>query len=82
VSPVLSPAEAADHPHAQARQSFRNAFDVPHPAPAPRFSRSEAAPFTSPPRIGDHSRQVLNELGFLAGEIEALLASGAVRQLP
>jgi alpha-methylacyl-CoA racemase len=82
VSPVLSPAEAAAHPHALTRKSFRSAFDVPHPAPAPRFSRSEAAPFTAPPRTGDHSSQVLHELGFLAGEIESLLASGAVRQSP
>lgn len=33
-----------------------------------------------PPAIGEHSRQILRDLGFAPGEIDALVAGGAVRQ--
>lgn len=33
-----------------------------------------------PPAIGEHSREVLAEFGLAAGEIDALVAAGAVRQ--
>jgi len=35
-----------------------------------------------PPRLGEHTREVLEEAGFAADEIAALLASGADRQSP
>ena len=35
-------AEAPEHPHALARNAFRNIEGVIQPAPAPRFSRTEA----------------------------------------
>ena len=37
-APVLSLAEAPEHPHLAARQSFITRHGVPQPAPAPRFS--------------------------------------------
>ncbi|MGQ0698051.1 MAG: CaiB/BaiF CoA transferase family protein [Panacagrimonas sp.] len=43
VGPVLAMSEVAEHPHAQARQSFVQLGDVTHPAPAPRFSRTPLA---------------------------------------
>jgi alpha-methylacyl-CoA racemase len=49
VSPVLTPEEASTHPHATERQSFRRAFDVLHPSPVPRFSRSPRARSTRHP---------------------------------
>lgn len=45
VTPVLTLAEAADHPHNQARGTFVNA-GVVQPAPAPRFA-AEAAPVSA-----------------------------------
>jgi crotonobetainyl-CoA:carnitine CoA-transferase CaiB-like acyl-CoA transferase len=33
-----------------------------------------------PPAIGEHSREILSDLGLAAAEIDALVASGAVRQ--
>lgn len=44
VTPVLNLAEAAGHPHNQARQTFIEIDGVVQPAPAPRFSRTPSAP--------------------------------------
>lgn len=42
---------------------------------------SEAPPNLPPPELGEHSEALLRELGYGEGEIEALLASGAVEGL-
>jgi alpha-methylacyl-CoA racemase len=47
VAPVLSPAEAAAHPHLAARGSFTDVAGLVQPAPAPRFSRT-ASPTPTP----------------------------------
>jgi alpha-methylacyl-CoA racemase len=78
VSPVLSPEEAASHPQAIARNAFRVAWGVRHPAPAPRFSRSTPAPQDPPPRPGEHSEQVLRSFGFTSDEIGGLRSCGAL----
>jgi alpha-methylacyl-CoA racemase len=49
VAPVLSPREAPSHPHAVARSAFVTVDGVTQPAPAPRLSRTPAAP-SRPPR--------------------------------
>ncbi len=49
VAPVLSLAEAPEHPHNRARGTFVSAGGVLQPAPAPRFSATPARP----PRMGD-----------------------------
>jgi crotonobetainyl-CoA:carnitine CoA-transferase CaiB-like acyl-CoA transferase len=51
------------------------------PAPATRFSATPAALRRLAPRLGEHTREVLGESGFAAGEIDALIATGAARQL-
>jgi len=43
-APILDWDEAPRHPHNIARQTFLTIDDVPQPAPAPRFSRTPAAP--------------------------------------
>lgn len=43
VTPVLTLAEAADHPHLTARGTFVEVDGVVQPAPAPRFSRTPSA---------------------------------------
>ena len=78
VTPVLSPEEAARHPHAIARGAFRESRGVKHPAPAPRFSRSVAAPCDPPPRPGEHSELVLRSFGFTPDEIGGLRSCGAL----
>ncbi len=45
-----------------------------------RMSRTPASLRRGPAEIGEHSREVLTEAGFSAGEVEDLLASGALLQ--
>lgn len=75
-APVLSPAEAPEHPQNKARGIFS---DGPvQPMPAPRFARSRTPLPDTPPVPGAHSRQVLEDMGLAADRIDALFASGAV----
>ena len=43
----------------------------------PRFSKTPPEVRRLPPRLGEHSVEVLREAGFTQSEIEAMLASGA-----
>ena len=81
-APVLSVAEAADHPHARERAAFVEIDGVRQPAPAPRFSRSTPSTPTAGPEAGAHTEAVLAEAGFSAAEIAALLAEGSALQTP
>lgn len=78
-APVLSMAEAPDHPHNQARQNFVTIEGVRQPAPAPRFNGKIPPAPDKPPLAGENSRQVLSENGFSADEIEALLKADTVK---
>jgi len=63
VAPVLSWAEAPAHPHNVARQTFADIDGVLQPAPAPRFSRTPAAVQAPACAPGEHTAEVLAELG-------------------
>jgi alpha-methylacyl-CoA racemase len=63
VAPVLSLAEAPDHPHLAARDTFLEAFGVRQPAVAPRLSRTPGAVGGPPPRPGEHTEAVLADWG-------------------
>ena len=78
-APVLTLAEAAEHPHARERAAFVDIGGVRQPAPAPRFSRSSPSTPTAAPEAGAHTEAVLAEAGFSAAEIAALLAEGSAR---
>jgi alpha-methylacyl-CoA racemase len=78
--PILTMTEAAEHPHIKERGTVVNFHDILQPAPAPRFSRTEAeiqGPAVAP---GHDTEAVLASFGFSADEAAALLASGAVKQ--
>lgn len=82
-APVLDLDEAPKHAHAVARGAFQDVKGVVQPSPAPRFSRtathSEAPrPMT---RVGTDTKAVLADFGLAAGDIDALIASGAVATL-
>lgn len=79
-APVLSMAEAPEHPHAKARQAFVNVDGITQPAPAPRFSRTPGGIKNPPPLPGEHTRARLKDWGFDAERIEQLLADGTIKQ--
>lgn len=73
-APVLSIFEAPHHPHNKARGTFVEIDGIMQPAPAPRFSRTEAKISHSAPAPGANSEQVLANCGFSAAEIADLKA--------
>jgi alpha-methylacyl-CoA racemase len=60
-APVLDMAEAPQHPHNRARNTFIEVEGVPQPAPAPRFSRTPAEVSAPPAAPGQHSRDILRD---------------------
>ncbi|MBX3705879.1 MAG: CoA transferase [Pseudomonadales bacterium] len=73
-APVLSIFEAPHHPHNKARGTFVEVDGIMQPAPAPRFSRTEAKISHGAPVPGANSEQVLANCGFSAAEIADLKA--------
>lgn len=82
VAPVLSLEEAHRHPHHVARGSFvpGPVAGRPVPRPTPRFSATPLAAPGPEPAPGGQTREYLAAQGFSAGEVDALVASGAVVQ--
>jgi alpha-methylacyl-CoA racemase len=82
VAPVLSPAEAAQHPHNAARGVFTEVGGLTQPAPAPRFSRTAPDQPTPPARPGADTDTVLgvgeSGLGLGQEEIASLRTRGVV----
>jgi alpha-methylacyl-CoA racemase len=77
-SPVLTPAEVANHPHNKDRGSFVDVDGIVQPAPAPRFSRTPAVIQNPPPGPGEQTDDILTNWGFSDDQITALKEAGAV----
>lgn len=77
-APVLSMAEAAEHPHVKARATIVESQGVAQPAPSPRFSDTPGGIQGPPPWPGEHTDAVLADWGFDPAEVEALRKAGAV----
>lgn len=77
-APVLSMSEARAHPHNAERETFVDVDGAPHPAPAPRFSRTPSAVQGAPVKPGAHSDESLVEWGFGTDEVATLKAAGTV----
>lgn len=77
-APVLSLAEAPDHPHNKARETFIDVGDVTHPAPAPRYSSTTADAPRPAPKLGADTDAILGELGYEAQKIAELREGGTV----
>jgi len=80
VAPVLTLTEAKDHPHNRARRTFVQAGALERPAPAPRFSRTPAAPAMPPDGKREPLATVLARFGFTEEEAEALAGKGIAGQ--
>ncbi len=78
VTPVLTFAEAAGHPHIAARSTLVDVGGATQPAPAPRFSRSGTAGPGPPVARRADTDAVLAGLGATAAEIEEWRRHGVV----
>lgn len=76
-APVLDFDEAPNHPHLRSRGTFIHDADGVYPAPAPRFSRTPAAP-GSRVQNGAQTTEILHELGLDEASLAALRAAGAI----
>ena len=77
-APVLSLSEAPEHPHNQSRDTFVEVDGIVQPAPAPRFSRTEATIQSPPPSPGQHTDEALADWGFGSDELAILRDRAAI----
>jgi alpha-methylacyl-CoA racemase len=75
-APVLSFAEAQQHPHNRARHAYVEVDGVTQPAPAPRFSVTPGAVRSPPAGIGTDTKVLLELAGYSEDEIAALSGAG------
>jgi alpha-methylacyl-CoA racemase len=78
VAPILPLSEAVDHPHMAAREVFVEREGLVQPAPAPRFSRTEATLTTGPTNAGENTKVALEAWGITG--VDDLIASGVAAQ--
>ena len=84
-APVLTRSEVIRHPHVAAMGIVE---EVEHPKAgrlrqarnAARFSKTPASIRLPAPALGEHTEEILAELGYPAGEIAALRAAGALNR--
>ncbi|MCW2785048.1 MAG: carnitine dehydratase [Marmoricola sp.] len=80
VAPIVPLTEAFEHPHIKAREIFVEHEGYIQPAPAPRFSRTEATLSMGPAaKPGAHTREALAAWGI--EDVDALIESGAAVQV-
>jgi alpha-methylacyl-CoA racemase len=77
-APVLTLMEAANHPHNRARGTFVDFNGMKIPAPAPRFSRTPSEIALGIPKDGEHTLEILAQVGFSPEQVQQLLKSRAV----
>ncbi|MGB0410123.1 MAG: CaiB/BaiF CoA transferase family protein [Pikeienuella sp.] len=84
-APVLTRREVIRHPQVIANDSLS---EYEHPVvgrlrqaePAPRFGATPTSLRYPAPALGEHSREVLTEIGLTDAEIDAMVADGIVRK--
>jgi crotonobetainyl-CoA:carnitine CoA-transferase CaiB-like acyl-CoA transferase len=84
-APILRRSEIIDNEQVVARQIIAE-FDQPsvgrvrQPKPAARFQRNAAAIGGPAPRVGEHSRAILREIGYSDDAIDAMVNDREVRE--
>ena len=86
-APVLSRREMLDNEQVAANRliethEFPGIGTVRQPRPAARFDKTPAAIQGPAPRLGEHSRDLLAELGYADAEIAAMIDAGTVGVAP
>jgi crotonobetainyl-CoA:carnitine CoA-transferase CaiB-like acyl-CoA transferase len=82
-APMQTPAEAADDPQIEAAGAYLRIDPgdggelFRSPAPPARFPGADAKVRPRAPRLGEHTRDVLAEIGYSAAEIDAMYETGA-----
>ncbi len=69
VAPVLTFDEARAHAHQREREAYVDVAGVPNAAPAPRFGRTPGAIRSGPPADGEHTAEVLAEIGLTPEDV-------------
>lgn len=65
VTPVLTFAEAAEHPHNKDRGMFlAGPGGTAEPSPSPKLSANPANPDLTIPKLGEHTMEILGSLGY------------------
>jgi alpha-methylacyl-CoA racemase len=77
-APVLSMAEAPDHPHNRHRAVFATVGGMVQPMPAPRYTRTVPDAPAPPPPPGAHADALLEALGYSGARIAGLRGAGAI----
>lgn len=78
-APVNDLREAFDHPQATAREMrIVDELGHEHVGTPIKFSAEPGRPRLNLPRIGEHNREVLGQVGYDAAAIDALYAAGAI----
>jgi alpha-methylacyl-CoA racemase len=77
-APVLSLAEAPQHPHNVHRETFTELDGVVQPSPAPRFSRTPGEIQCPPAHAGQHTDEVLSAWGVPHERVAELRGLGAI----
>jgi alpha-methylacyl-CoA racemase len=80
VAPVLALDEAPEHPHLVARGTFSVHGGLRQPSPAPRFSRTSSVLGRPPVLPGEHTAEILRDVGLDDAAVAALAKAGVVRQ--
>ncbi|HZZ87900.1 MAG TPA: CoA transferase, partial [Caulobacteraceae bacterium] len=82
-APMQTPAEAAEDPQIEAAGAFVRVADSEggtfrSPAAPARFPGADREVLPRAPRLGEHTRQVLAEIGYAADAIDAMFEGGSV----
>ncbi len=84
-APLLTRMELLGHEQIRANDSvltlpMEGFGDVRQPRPAARFDKTPAEIDTPAPKLGEHTRDILSEIGYEGDECETLLSSSVAKQ--
>src|SRR5688572_944203 len=76
--PIYSIDQAFDDPQVKTLGMVQNAGEVPYLGQPVTLSRTPSQPYAHPPKQGEHTAEILNEIGYTAAAVEDLRKKGIV----